>query len=267
MARLTIAAIALVMSAFSFACVKKIAVPEGQPPHIVDPYAAWSRVLSESVDEKGRVDFEGVTHDPEDLEQWVSYIAEVGPSTRPDEYLTDDDKLAYYIDAYNGLAMYTAIVSGLVPKQKLRFFFLRKVTVDGQQMTLYQLENKVIRPMADARIHCALNCMSVGCPRLPQVPWDGERLDEQLDAAAKEFFNSDKYVQINESEKTVRLSEILKFYTEDFVAEAPTLIDYVNKWRDEKIPAGYKHEFIPYDWTRNDQPKDGDKDVAAGSGG
>lgn len=242
------------LSLLSVACVKRLPVPDAQPAHIVDPYAAWARVLSESVDEKGRVDFDGVTKNPEDLETWVAYVADVSPKNNPGEFPTESDKLAFYIDAYNGLAMYTAVVSGLVPKQKLRFFFLRKVKVGGEEMTLYQLENKVIRPMADARIHVALNCMSVGCPRLPQRPWLADTLEQQLDDGAREFYNSEKYVQVLPDQKKVRLSEILKFYTEDFLEDAPTLIDYVNKWRDEKIPTDYKHEFIPYDWTRNDQP-------------
>ena len=36
-------------------------------------------------------------------------------------------------------------------------------------MSLYTLENDVIRPLGDERVHFALNCMVVSCPRLPRV--------------------------------------------------------------------------------------------------
>lgn len=61
-------------------------------------------------------------------------------------------------------------------------------------------------------------------------------------------------MQVDDARRVLRLSEILKFYTEDFLAEAPSLAAYVNKFRDHKVPDDYKVEFIPYDWTINRQP-------------
>ena len=46
--------------------------------------------------------------------------------------------------------------------RKIGFFALGKVQVGGEAISLYDYENKVIRPLGDARIHFALNCMSVG---------------------------------------------------------------------------------------------------------
>ncbi len=51
----------------------------------------------------------------------------------------------------------------------------------------------------------------------------------------------------------MRFSDILRFYTEDFVKQAPTLTAYANRYREAKIPAGWKEEFIPYDWVVNKQ--------------
>ena len=87
------------------------------------------------------------------------------------------------------------------------------------------------------------------------MPYLAEDLSRQLDEAAKEFFNSQKYVQVDTERQVVRLSEILRFYTEDFVNEtvAPSLISYVNRYREEKIPKNFEVEFILYDWTINTQ--------------
>jgi len=100
----------------------------------------------------------------------------------------------------------------------------------------------------------ALNCMSIGCPRLPREAFTPERLNEQLDREAKLFYNESRNVQVDDANKVLRLSEILKFYTADFLAAAPSLAAYVNKYRDSKVPEDYKVEFIPYDWTINRQP-------------
>ena len=56
-------------------------------------------------------------------------------------------------------------------------------------------------------------------------------------------------------EKEVTVSEILKFYEEDFVnpKQAGSLLEYINRFRKEKIPSSYKVRFFNYDWTVNGQ--------------
>ena len=49
----------------------------------------------------------------------------------------------------------------------------------------------------------------------------------------------------------VRVSVMLDFYTGDLLAAALTPIDYINRYRDRQIPAGYVVAFIPDDWTVN----------------
>ncbi len=53
--------------------------------------------------------------------------------------------------------------------------------------------------------------------------------------------------------KIVRISSILKFYTEDFLAKDRTLIAYINNYANAKVPDGFRVEFIDYDWTVNSQ--------------
>src|SRR5206468_7312890 len=130
-----------------------------------------------------------------------------------------DARLAYYINAYNALAMYNVLESGM-PKDlnavKVRFFYRNRLGIGGEQMSLYDLENKIIRPMGDPRVHFALNCMVRGCPRLPREPFEADKVDAQLDRQAKEFYNEKRNVDLQPDKQTVRLSQILQFYTEDF---------------------------------------------------
>ena len=81
-----------------------------------------------------------------------------------------------------------------------------------------------------------------------------EKLDAQLDREAKRFFNESRNISVDDPAKLLSLSGILSFFTSDFLAHAPSLAAYVNRYRDAKVPESYTVRFIPYDWTINRQP-------------
>lgn len=217
----------------------------------------WRPVLQRFVDDQGRVDFAGLSGDRALLDRFVGYLAQVSPHSTPRHFATREAVLAYHINAYNALAMYGVLEKG-IPRdldgvfKRLRFFRLQKFELGGRRVDLHGYENKVIRPLGEPRIHFALNCMVRDCPRLPREPFVAERLEAQLEAATREFFNKPRHIRVEPQTGTVWLSEILDFYTEDFISErTPTLIDYVNAYRDDPVPATYRVRFIRYDWTIN----------------
>ena len=132
--------------------------------------------------------------------------------------------LAFYLNAYNALAMYGVLDAG-VPKRfgwlgRIRFFVLRKFTMGGRTISLYSLENSVIRALGDPSVHFALNCMSVSCPRLLQSAFTASALDKQLDTVAREFVAEKRNVDVDDDRKELRVSAIFKFYTKDFLTKA-----------------------------------------------
>ncbi len=222
-----------------------------------DAFAHWARVLKDFVNDQGQVDFHGLASKPADLNAFVDYIAGVSPESAPSLFPTKESGLAYHINAYNALSMYNVIDSG-IPKSlagltKLWFFGFKKFSIGSERLTLRSYENDVIRPAGDERVHFALNCMSVGCPHLPREPFTAAGLDNQLDREARQFFAEPRNLRVFPERKTVRVSEILKFYKEDFLRDSPNLIAYVNRYAAEKIPENYQVEFFEYDWTINDQ--------------
>jgi hypothetical protein len=217
--------------------------------------AAWSRVLKQHVDDQGRVDFAAVSATRTDLDRFVSFIYAAAPNNRPDLFSGAQDILAFHINAYNALAMYNVIDSGipasLAGLRKVHFFALKKVSVGAKLISLYDYENDVIRKLHDPRIHFALNCMVVACPRLPREPFVGARLNEQLDAATRLFFSEPRHIVVDQQRKVIRVSEILKFYTEDFLQQESSLARYIARYRELPGADAYEIEFIPYDWTVN----------------
>jgi len=223
--------------------------------------AAWASVLHSYVEEEGQVDFEGLSRDSADLRRFVEYLGKIAPGSHPEAFTSRNAVLAYHVNAYNALAMYGVIERGIPDDfqsifKRIGFFKNQEFLIGGRRISLHDYENEVIRPLGEARIHFALNCMVRDCPRLPRTPFRAQTLDQQLDAAAREFFSSEKHVRVDAGTRTVWVSSILKFYTRDFVneLESDSLLEYMNQYREDPLPQNYRLRFMRYDWTVNQAP-------------
>src|SRR5215813_4308093 len=217
--------------------------------------ALWTKVLIRHVDDSGRVDFDALSRNHADLDRVVAFIAAIDPTSQPERFPDRQSRLAFYINAYNALAMYGVVQAG-IPESlggltKFAFFYLRTFTVGGKSISLSKFENDVIRPLGDERVHFALNCVAVSCPRLPRVAFSAAVLDGQLDTAARSFIRDTRNVWIEHAKREVWLSAIFDFYTADFLAHAPSLIAYVNRYRALQIPSDFKVRFLEHHWTVN----------------
>ena len=140
-------------------------------------------------------------------------------------------------------------------------------------MSLDDIEHKILRPeFLEPRIHFAINCASVGCPPLAAEPYMATRLDAQLDAAGRTYLTSPLGVQVDGD--TVKVTSILKWYGEDFVAGFASKGPRGTIGKDRAIlavVAAYgtpdaaafarsgraRLGFLDYDWSLNDAPSGG----------
>ena len=228
--------------------------PAAQPATAAQAQQAWSRVLARFVDDQGEVDFQALASDRADLDRYVSHVAETALDSLPD----GRPRLAHMINAYNALAMFNVLASGIPASHaglaKLDFFVLRKLRVGGQVLSLYDFENQLIRPygraLGDPRLHFALNCMALGCPTLPRQPFTAQALDAELERETLAFFARPMNWRIDHATATVWLSELLNFYPEDFVpVPAASLLAYAKRYAAQAVPDHYRVRFTPYDWT------------------
>ena len=225
--------------------------------------SAWGSVLESYVDDQGYVDFLSLNKDQEMLNRYLTIIRSSGPKSTPDQFPTRQHELAYYINAYNALVFngvlamgpdIESVWSGLI--SGLNFFVRMDIELDGQVTNLRNLENKVIRDIyKDPRIHAALNCASISCPRLPREPYTSEKLDQQLESSMREFAGNINNVRVDTLNSTVYLSEIFDWFDEDFLEyeklqnnSEPSLLGYINRYRaiDKKIDTSFKMKFIDY---------------------
>lgn len=223
---------------------------------------SWELVLEKYVDNIGRTDFIALADDSSDLRRFVDYVGSISPASDPTQFDTPDKILAYHINAYNALAM-LGVIEREIPEdfdsffKRAGFFKFRSVVVGGKKTSLYDYENKVIRPLGDPRAHFALNCMVRDCPKLPMIPFRADTLEQQLELAAQEFFADEKKLRIDHEKRTVFVSSILDFYTEDFVVSGKSrdLPGYINNYLENPVPEKFKVKFIKYDWTINQRPR------------
>ena len=249
----------VVMPLFVMACnVQVRKSPAPVPAGAARAASHWSQVLQRFVDDQGRVNFAALAAQRADLDAYIAWVGAVSPHNHPQRFPTTASRLAYHINSYNALAMYNVLDAGLPASlsglAKVEFFVLRKQLIGGRRISLYDYENEVIRPLRDARVHFVLNCMAVSCPRLPREAFVADSLGAALDHEARRFFSDARNLSVDDAARIVTLSEILDFYAEDFLAQAPSLQAYVRRYHDGPVPDDYSVRFEPYDWTVNHQP-------------
>ncbi|MSS73607.1 MAG: DUF547 domain-containing protein [Candidatus Latescibacteria bacterium] len=231
------------------------------------------RVLRTFVDAQGRVDYAGLKARPDDLNAYVALLNRVSPASHPDRFPTRADSLAYWINAYNAFALRGVVEH--YPAQSVRdiktlfgFFSRTDFTAGGRTCTLNHIERDILqKTFQDPRIHAAINCASLGCPRLPRRAFRPQDLDARLEEEMRFFIREPRNVRIDRGAPALGLSEIFKWYEEDFIGwyrrtkgvQAARITDYLSPYLPEedraflKAHPEIKIRYIDYDWGLNDQ--------------
>ncbi len=221
----------------------------GQSPH-----APLDTILRSSVVD-GKVNYGAIGANPA-FAAYLQFLAE------PRTHARQGEKLAHWINAYNAFVI-KGILDGRSPGSLLRrqaFFKLAKYRLDGVEISLDTLEHKMIRPLADPRIHFAVVCAALSCPPLRAEAYTEERLDSQLEESGRNFVNDPNKNRFDKSDRTAHLSEIFKWFAEDFDKSAGSVQKFVAKYvhdpqvAKELAQDGYKVKYLTYDWSLNGTP-------------
>ena len=237
----------------------------------------YGRVLHDHV--RGtRVDYAALKRSRATLDSAIAQLAE--PTTVDEQGWSRDQRLAFWINAYNLLTLRTIVdhypIQGSwftrAPRNSIRQIdgVWTKITwrAAGRTLTLDDIEHRILRPeFKEPRVHFAVNCASVGCPPLAAEPYLARTLDAQLDAAARRYLSSERGLTIAGS--TLSVTRILEWYGDDFVARfAPDAAGKPD--RIERAIRGVvlrfgppaaadlagkpttRIQFLDYDWSLND---------------
>jgi hypothetical protein len=222
-------------------------------------HGRWERLLSRHV-KNGLVDYAGMKADERDLDAYLADLERIDSRT-----LSRIDQFAFFINAYN--AWTVKLIIGPYPEIKsikdLGGLFgspwKKKIArIDGALLSLDQIEHEILRPrFKDPRVHFAINCAALSCPPLRPEAYVGERLDLQLDDAARAFINNPdrNYLKLD----TLYLSRIFDWFGEDFGKDLPRFVSrYAEGNLKERLAARegkLRVEFLDYDWGLNGESR------------
>jgi len=240
-------------------------------------YVDYAKLLHDHL-RGSRVDYANLRSGRAALDAVVAQFAT--PSAEEERGWTRDRRLAFWINAYNVLTL-RAIVDHypirsstftLQPRNSIRQIDGVWTTLTwqaaGRTLTLDDIEHRILRPeFKEPRVHFAINCASVGCPPLRADPYRSANVDAQLDEAALRYLASERGLTIDGH--TIRVTKILEWYGEDFVARfapdaagKPGRIEQAIRGVVAKFgpaPAvelarnlSTKIRFLDYDWSLND---------------
>ncbi len=219
----------------------------------------YDALLTKHVDDKGDVDYKGFLKDSTKFDVYLDLLSDNPPA----KDWTDDQKKAYWINAYNAftikLIMNNYPVKSITDLSKPgsigiingvwheKFF-----KIGGNIMNLNAIEHRMLRKkFDDPRIHFAIVCASKSCPKLLNKAYTAEKLDQQLTQQAKDFLADDFRNEIK-SPTEANVSKIFTWFKGDFTKKG-TLIEFINKYSPTQIEKGTNLGHTEYDWSLNEQ--------------
>ena len=221
-----------------------------------DVFEPFGTLLAEHVTD-GSVDYPAFAAS-DAFADMMTALAATAPASGAD----DDERLAFYINAYNATSI-QGILDGYSPSTlwgRLRFFKRREYALMNRSMTLYELEHDYIIATGDARIHFAIVCSSQSCPPLQDTLYDGAELDQQLDRVTGAFINDPSSNRFDIERREADLSRIFDWYEDEFEAEAGSVQAWIARYvdddalRDSLQRDDWDIDFNDYDWSLNGTP-------------
>jgi len=223
---------------------------DSEPPS----HKILDELLKKYVDEEGMVDYKALKSERNTLQKYLATLS----SNAPNDDWTGNQKLAYWINAYNAFTLELILehypvesIKDIGSSIQIPFvntpWDIKFINIGREEYDLNNIEHGIIRKQFnEPRIHFALVCAAVSCPKLQNEAYIPEKLDEQLTRAAKEFLANKEKNNIKNADEA-ELSRIFKWYGGDFKDET-SLIGYINQYAPIQLS-----EDAEYHWELNEQ--------------
>lgn len=220
----------------------------GNAQSTTDFFSKTDAFLKSHVTE-GRVDYKAIKENASQLDALLDMAENiVVAKNNTNEYQ------AFWINGYNLL-----VIKGVIENYPLRspldvggFFDKNKHAIGGENISLNDIENNLLRGNfpSEPRFHFVLVCAGLGCPPIIPTAYKPETLDAQLDIQTKKAVNDPNFIRVANNQ--IKISQIFEWYKGDFTQNGQSLVDFINKYKAERLPENAKISYYPYDWTLNE---------------
>ena len=183
-----------------------------------------------------------------------------------------NEKLAFWVNIYNGMVQYLLTEDPSLYENRSDFFKTPRFTVAGHELSPDDVEHGIIRggenklglgfiPQlftdkfsrtfriegGDSRIHFALNCGASDCP--PVEIYEPATYDEQIDARVRSYLAEHSEFRQKDGERVLVTSPLFSWFRGDFRDHDGVddfLVEYGVLEEENKNIA---REYEEYDWT------------------
>ncbi|MFT5819573.1 MAG: hypothetical protein ACI8ZM_000798 [Crocinitomix sp.] len=214
----------------------------------------WTELVTENVDQDGKVNYNGFLSNAEKHEKYLALLSDHPPGNN----WCPEEKLAYWINAYNAFTVKLIVdnypvksikniggsVTMLNSAWDIKFF-----KIGGIDFDLNTIEHEIIRKQFDEpRIHFAINCASISCPKLRNEAYEADKLDDQLSNQAISFLNDRSKNQITKEDS--KLSKLFNWFEGDFTKNG-SLASFIKIYQPNFNEAN-SIEYLDYNWALNE---------------
>lgn len=211
-------------------------------------YSIWEIILKRYIDNKGNVDYSGLKREEKMLDDFLNILE----NTRINNRWTEKEKVAFWINVYNAFTIKLILknyplksIKDIKKPWDKKFFYVNK-----EYLSLGDVEHQILRKrFNEPRIHFAINCASKSCPRIVQIPYTGNNLDNLLDRQTKEYINNPDLNNIGE--EFYKLSKLFSWFSKDFKNAEGSVLSFINKYSKTIIKDQKNKGAIEYDWKLN----------------
>jgi hypothetical protein len=224
------------------------------------PYAV---VLQSYVDDDGLVDYAKLkANGAALLDSACAAFAAATPAQY--EFWNEKDRIAFWLNAYNAYTLHLIVANYPIQPAKGKTKYPansirqipgawehKKFRALGRDVTLDEIEHKILRvEFNEPRIHMALVCAAVSCPKLRREPYRGDVLETQLDDQSRAFLSDLRKFHID------RVLPGVTTKNPRHIAQQKSLAAFATKYvspEDARYLAGGKYvvKYFDYDWTLN----------------
>ena len=205
----------ILMSFYSLLIISLLALSAPADNSPLVSHEVWNELLKTYVTTDGKVNYRGMKQDEKKLHLYLDQLQ----SHRPQKDWSREEQMAYWINAYNAYTV-DLVLKGYPCKsikdlENGKPWDLRFIEIGEAKYSLNQIEHEILRKkFNDPRIHFAINCASVSCPKLHNEAFTPGNLESQLNMLAQSFVNDPSRNSL--SPDKVMLSSIFDWYKEDF---------------------------------------------------
>jgi hypothetical protein len=211
-------------------------------------HGVFDRLLRQHVSAPGFVDYEELAADAHILDTYLESIAGVDFAA-----LSRDEKLALLINTYNAATLQLVLdhlplasIKNIPTRDRWK---ARRWNIGGTIFSLEEIENNELRSkFIDPRIHFAINCASLGCPKLRCAAFTGPDIHVELDAHTRDVHADPRWARV--TGRRMDLTKIYRWYEGDFVQAAGS----VSGWAADYVPDAPEPAsigWLPYGWALN----------------